>query len=134
MAPEMVTGKQKQGTAMDWWALGVMLFEMMLGTLPFNARLVDNDVAVFRSIVNAKIAFPRNHKLSHSAVDFIEQLLRKVRNGDGRRLRGRYGGTWGGGCGVIISFCVLVRYCYVWKLSFFALYMYPHVYYLEAIV
>lgn len=78
MAPEMVTGKEKQGTAMDWWALGVMLYEMTLGRLPFNNHRMENDDAVFRSIVNADVSFPRNHRLSSSAVDLILELLRKV--------------------------------------------------------
>lgn len=78
MAPEMVTGIERQGTAMDWWALGVMLYEMTLGTLPFNINLLQTDEALFRSIVNADVVFPRRHGLSASTVDFIEQLLRKV--------------------------------------------------------
>lgn len=78
MAPEMVTGKERQGTAMDWWALGVMVYEMTLGRLPFNARLGDDDAAVFRSIVSAKLVFPPYHRLSPATVDLIGQLLRKV--------------------------------------------------------
>lgn len=79
MAPEMVTGKERQGTAMDWWALGVMFYEITLGALPFNtSHLVEDDNAVFRSIVAAKVTFPRKHGLSAPAVDLVEQLLRKV--------------------------------------------------------
>ncbi|CBN75159.1 protein kinase [Ectocarpus siliculosus] len=78
MAPEMVTGKTAQGTGMDWWALGVMLFEITLGTLPFHSELPSQSSnEVFRSIVNAELKFPRRHNLSRSAVDFIRQLLRK---------------------------------------------------------
>ncbi|CAN0167441.1 unnamed protein product, partial [Scytosiphon promiscuus] len=81
MAPEMVTGKQRQGTGMDWWALGVMLFEITLGTLPFHSELpTQSSNEIFRSIVNAELRFPRRHNLSHSAVDFIRQLLRKDPN------------------------------------------------------
>lgn len=88
MAPEMVTGKQRQGTGMDWWALGVMLFEITLGTLPFHSELpTQSSNEIFRSIVNAELRFPRRHNLSRSAVDFIRQLLRKVRD-----RRGREGG------------------------------------------
>ncbi|CAM9570413.1 unnamed protein product, partial [Choristocarpus tenellus] len=75
MAPEMVTGDHKQGTAMDWWALGVMLYELMLGTLPFS-RLV-GDEATFASIVNSKLTFPSGHPLSPDVLDFIKQLLHK---------------------------------------------------------
>ncbi len=79
MAPEMVTGKEQQGTGMDWWALGVMLFEITLGTLPFHSELpFQSGNEVFRSIVNAELKFPRRHNLSRAAEDFIRQLLRKV--------------------------------------------------------
>lgn len=92
MAPEMVTGKERQGTGMDWWALGVMLFEITLGTLPFHSELPfqSSNNEVFRSIVNAELKFPRHHNLSRSAVDFIRHLLRKVRGGVGCwRVEGR---------------------------------------------
>ncbi|CAN0236880.1 unnamed protein product [Hapterophycus canaliculatus] len=89
MAPEMVTGKQRQSTGMDWWALGVMLFEVTLGTLPFHSELPSQSSnEIFRSIVNAELRFPRRHNLSHSAVDFIRQLLRKVRAKEAERVHG----------------------------------------------
>ncbi|CAM9538087.1 unnamed protein product, partial [Discosporangium mesarthrocarpum] len=74
MAPEMVTGDHKQGTAMDWWALGVMLYELMLGTLPFSGIASGQ---VFASIVKSKLEFPPGHGLGPAAIDFIEQLLNK---------------------------------------------------------
>eukprot|EP00903_Cladosiphon_okamuranus_P006960 g6774.t1 len=77
MAPEMVTGKERQGTGMDWWALGVMLYEITLGTLPFHSELVQSSNEVFRSIVKKELKFPRRHNLSRAAVDFIRELLRK---------------------------------------------------------
>ena len=55
-----------------------MLFEMTLGTLPFNSNLEQSSNGVFRSIVNAELVFPRRHKLSRAAVDLIKELLRKV--------------------------------------------------------
>lgn len=79
MAPEMVTGKERQGTAIDWWALGVMLYEMTLGTLPFHSKTAQSNNDIFRRIVNGKLMFPRGHKLSRSVVDVIQQLLQKVR-------------------------------------------------------
>lgn len=84
MSPEMVTGKERQGAAMDWWALGVMVYEMILGRLPFNSHLVETDEGLFRSIVNADVSFPPGHYLSGAVIDFIRELLRKVR-GDSAR-------------------------------------------------
>ena len=95
MAPEMITGKEKQGTSMDWWALGIILYEITLGTLPFHNERAQTSNDVFRSIVNADLTFPKRHPLSRSAVDFIRQLLRKVREGGSPRGRGGGGGEGG---------------------------------------
>ena len=35
MAPEIVNN-EKYDRTVDWWALGIMLFEMMYGKLPFE--------------------------------------------------------------------------------------------------
>ena len=36
MAPEMVA-KRGHGQAIDWWALGIILFEILFGFTPFLA-------------------------------------------------------------------------------------------------
>ena len=39
MAPEVLTGKIKQiGPSIDVWAIGVMMYAMLCGTLPFNGE------------------------------------------------------------------------------------------------
>ena len=35
MAPELVLGKGYQ-TSVDWWALGVLTYEMLVGNSPFD--------------------------------------------------------------------------------------------------
>jgi len=34
IAPEMVTGKG-HGKPVDWWALGILIYEMLIGVTPF---------------------------------------------------------------------------------------------------
>ncbi|CAN0330820.1 unnamed protein product, partial [Laminaria digitata] len=58
MAPDMITAKEKQGTAMDCWALGVVLYEITLGTLPFRSEMAQTSNDVSRGIVNADLGFP----------------------------------------------------------------------------
>jgi len=44
MAPEVLLGLTPHGhteCALDWWSLGVMLFEFMVGETPFSGRTVD---------------------------------------------------------------------------------------------
>ena len=37
MAPEVIQGKG-HGKDVDWWSVGILLFEMMTGMPPFNAK------------------------------------------------------------------------------------------------
>ena len=42
---------------MDWWAFGVLIFEMLAGYPPFN----DEDrMELYKSIVSAKVSFPKS--------------------------------------------------------------------------
>jgi protein kinase A len=34
IAPEMVTGKG-HGKPVDWWAMGILIYEMLIGVTPF---------------------------------------------------------------------------------------------------
>ncbi|KAA3670136.1 uncharacterized protein DEA37_0008982, partial [Paragonimus westermani] len=37
MAPEVVN-RNGHGTAADWWSFGVLMYELLTGTLPFQAK------------------------------------------------------------------------------------------------
>ena len=45
MAPEMVCKKSTYNKSVDWWALGIILYEMLIGIKPFqdkdNSRLME---------------------------------------------------------------------------------------------
>ena len=58
LAPEAILS-QPVGAPCDWWALGVLLFELLTGLLPFRA---DNDKAVGVAICNARVRFPRQER------------------------------------------------------------------------
>ena len=69
LAPEVVCG-QGHGKAVDWWTLGVLMFEMMVGEPPF----FDEDIMqTYQKIINASVTFPGY--LSPQAVDFLRNLL-----------------------------------------------------------
>eukprot|EP00475_Leptophrys_vorax_P019612 TRINITY_DN2687_c0_g1_i1.p1 TRINITY_DN2687_c0_g1~~TRINITY_DN2687_c0_g1_i1.p1 ORF type:complete len:606 (-),score=162.74 TRINITY_DN2687_c0_g1_i1:1616-3340(-) len=70
MAPEVIkcTGHT---TAVDWWCLGVLLFELTNGVTPFVATSVD---AIYEKILSkAPIKFPS--RMSEELVDLISKLL-----------------------------------------------------------
>ena len=61
------------GSAVDWWALGVCLFEFMTGIPPFND---ETPQAVFHNILNRDIPWPEGEEeLSDTAKEAIDSLL-----------------------------------------------------------
>ncbi|KAK8936320.1 Serine/threonine-protein kinase AtPK1/AtPK6 [Platanthera zijinensis] len=76
IAPEVLL---KKGYAMecDWWSLGAIMYEMLVGYPPFYS---DEPMATCRKIVNWRthLKFPEEAKLSPEAKDFISKLLCNV--------------------------------------------------------
>lgn len=72
------------GEECDWWSLGVIMYEMLIGYPPF---LSDNSTETCLKIINCKetLRFPEDVKISHNAQDLIEQLVcdRSTRLGNG---------------------------------------------------
>jgi len=55
LAPEVLLNKG-HGKPVDWWQLGCLIYEMIVGCLPF----VDEDpMAIYNKILSGKIVFPR---------------------------------------------------------------------------
>jgi tRNA A-37 threonylcarbamoyl transferase component Bud32 len=79
LAPEMVsqTGHDK---TVDWWALGVLIYEMLIGVTPFFNK---NKNMLLMKIKNAKVIFPdrKKYKIDYSddIMDLISSLLEKER-------------------------------------------------------
>ncbi|XP_068104620.1 serine/threonine-protein kinase N3 [Hyperolius riggenbachi] len=72
LAPEVLTDTSYT-YAVDWWGLGVLLYEMLVGECPFPG---DDEEEVFDSIVNEEVRYPRF--LSTEAINLIRKLLRKT--------------------------------------------------------
>ncbi|XP_055688845.1 serine/threonine-protein kinase N isoform X10 [Lutzomyia longipalpis] len=71
LAPEVLT-ETSYTRAVDWWGLGVLIFEMLVGESPFPG---DDEEEVFDSIVNDEVRYPRF--LSLEAIAIMRRLLRK---------------------------------------------------------
>ncbi|THU74036.1 hypothetical protein C4D60_Mb04t29130 [Musa balbisiana] len=76
IAPEVLL-KKGYGMECDWWSLGAIMFEMLVGYPPFYS---DEPMATCRKIVNWRthLKFPDEAKLSADAKDLISKLLCNV--------------------------------------------------------
>lgn len=79
LAPEMVA-ETGHDFSVDWWALGVLLYEMLIGVTPFFNK---NPQMLKSKIKNAKVIFPDRvqYRIDYSddLVDLIKKLLEKDR-------------------------------------------------------
>ncbi|MBN3276436.1 GWL kinase, partial [Polyodon spathula] len=72
LAPELLAGKPHD-FMVDWWALGVCLFEFLTGVPPFNDETPQQ---VFQNILNRDIPWPEGEEeLSQDSKFAIEALL-----------------------------------------------------------
>ena len=64
LAPEVLT-ETSYTRAVDWWGLGVLIFEMLVGESPCPG---DDEEEVFDSIVNDEVRYPRFLSLESIAI------------------------------------------------------------------
>lgn len=69
LAPEIIQSKG-HGKAVDWWALGILIYEMLAGYPPFYD---ENPFGIYQKILAGKLEFPR-HFETHGR-DLIRKLL-----------------------------------------------------------
>ncbi|CAK80406.1 unnamed protein product (macronuclear) [Paramecium tetraurelia] len=73
IAPEILL-KSGHNSSVDWWSLGILLYEMLVGYTPFRDR--SNNLRVIENkIIQNELVFP--DFISTEAKDFISQLLNK---------------------------------------------------------
>ncbi|XP_077244564.1 uncharacterized protein LOC143884713 isoform X2 [Tasmannia lanceolata] len=76
IAPEVLL-KKGYGMECDWWSLGAIMYEMLVGYPPFYS---EEPMSTCRKIVNWRthLKFPEEAKLSAEAKDLISKLLCNV--------------------------------------------------------
>ncbi|KAH8601442.1 kinase-like domain-containing protein [Bisporella sp. PMI_857] len=89
IAPEVIKGCGHT-SAVDWWTLGILVYEMLYGTTPFKGK---NRNATFANILRDEVPFPEHSgspQISNLCKSLIRKLLIKDEN---RRLGARAGAS-----------------------------------------
>ena len=85
LAPEIVLGRG-HNKSVDWWAVGVLVYEMVAGYSPFSDPHGMDQVVICQNIVNGRLSFP--NKFDAGCRDIVKKLLQRdpvLRLGSGRR-------------------------------------------------
>ncbi len=70
LAPEIIQSKG-HSYGVDWWALGVLVFEMLAGYPPFAD---ENPFGIYQKVLSGRLDFPEH--FSSAARDIVRKLLR----------------------------------------------------------
>nr|AML79256.1 putative LOV domain-containing protein [Bazzania trilobata] len=73
IAPEIILGLG-HNSSVDWWALGILLYEMLFGRTPFRGR---NRQRTFANVLHKDLGFPTSVPVSMGAKQVIRGLLHR---------------------------------------------------------
>jgi len=71
LAPEIIIGRG-HGKGVDWWTLGILIYEMLNGVPPFYSK---EDMKIYKRILREPVKFPKT--FSREAKEIVYGLLRK---------------------------------------------------------
>ncbi|KAL0045440.1 hypothetical protein WJX82_006704 [Trebouxia sp. C0006] len=71
LAPEIING-EGHNSAVDWWSLGILMYELVYGFTPFRGSKRDS---TFDNILKRPLKFPSEPSTSSDCQDLISQLL-----------------------------------------------------------
>ncbi|PPD68436.1 hypothetical protein GOBAR_DD34688 [Gossypium barbadense] len=73
IAPEIITGAGHT-SAVDWWALGILLYEMLYGYTPFRGKTRQK---TFANVLQKDLKFPKSIQVSLHAKQLMYRLLHR---------------------------------------------------------
>ncbi|CAL8097306.1 unnamed protein product [Calicophoron daubneyi] len=75
IAPEVIL-RQGYGKPVDWWSMGIILYEFLVGCVPFSGESIED---LFSQIVTAPIEWPEEEdfRVPDEAVEIISLLLER---------------------------------------------------------
>ena len=76
-SPEVILGKKYDGFEVDIWAVGIILFAMLCGYLPFEeGEGKDKNEVLFKNIIKCKIDYPEKF-VSKDAKDLLKKIIQR---------------------------------------------------------
>nr|AML79181.1 putative LOV domain-containing protein [Limonium spectabile] len=73
IAPEIITAAGHT-SAVDWWALGILLYELLYGYTPFRGKTRQK---TFTNVLEKNLKFPKNKEVTLNAKQLMYQLLQR---------------------------------------------------------
>jgi protein-serine/threonine kinase len=73
IAPEVIWGKGHT-SAVDWWTLGIFIYEMLFGITPFKGSTRNQ---TFSNILKNEVQYPDYNQISNNCKNLIKKLLIK---------------------------------------------------------
>nr|AHZ63908.1 phototropin [Chlorokybus atmophyticus] len=86
LAPEVINNTG-HSAAVDWWSLGILLYELLYGVSPFYGS---TRAETFENILRARLEFPSKPQVSSEAKSLVRSLL--IRDPE-ERLGSQFGAT-----------------------------------------
>ena len=72
LAPEIIQDMGYRNFSADIWSLGVLLFSLVTGNMPFKANSLDS---LQKKIMKGEFEYPLKNDLSEDLKDLLERML-----------------------------------------------------------
>lgn len=105
IAPEIILNKG-HGKGVDWWTVGVLIFEMLAGIDPFNDA---DPMMIYQNIIRGNLKFPRTFDkdgrslVKHLLVSDLSKRYGNLKNGNLNSLSGHQEPPFLGSSGLELS-------------------------------
>ena len=82
IAPEIAEGQPYDGYTVDLWSVGVLLYVMLIGTVPFHSPNITTDVQYrqinlgqLKLLMKHQQTLPHQYAISNEVTDLLQNML-----------------------------------------------------------